>query len=111
MNDVPHHGFGLPLAGDRRVAPTASPAAVAPPVTAPLAPAPAARAPGGIAPSSTRIGLDDLLLHVLGEGGSDLHLTVGAPPTVRVRGEMQAIEGYPALTSEQLAALVGERTA
>ncbi len=46
--------------------------------------------------------LDDLLIHVLGVGGSDLHLTVGAPPTVRKSGEMQAIEGYPRLTPEQL---------
>jgi twitching motility protein PilT len=109
VNDVPHHGFGLPLAGDRRVAPTA--AAAAPPVMAPVAPVPAAPVPGGTAPSSARIGLDDLLLHVLGDGGSDLHLTVGAPPTVRVRGEMQAIEGYPPLTSEQLrAAMYGVMT-
>ena len=26
---------------------------------------------------------------------SDLHLTVGAPPMVRVRGELQALDDYP----------------
>ena len=31
---------------------------------------------------------------------SDLHLTVGAPPMVRVRGELQALDGYPQLTSK-----------
>ena len=46
--------------------------------------------------------LDDLLVQVLKTGGSDLHLTLGAPPTIRVRGEMQILEGYPPLTSEQL---------
>ena len=46
--------------------------------------------------------LDDLLVHVLGVGGSDLHLTSNAPPTVRKGGEMRAIDGYPKLTPEQL---------
>lgn len=46
--------------------------------------------------------LDDLLIAVLNLGGSDLHLTVGAPPTVRLRGDMTALEGYPALDGEQL---------
>jgi twitching motility protein PilT len=46
--------------------------------------------------------LDDLLLHVMGIGGSDLHLTAGAPPTVRKSGEMQAVEGYPELQPTQL---------
>lgn len=46
--------------------------------------------------------LDDLLIHVLELGGSDLHLTVSAPPTVRVRGDMQLIEGYAKLTPSQL---------
>jgi twitching motility protein PilT len=46
--------------------------------------------------------LDELLVHVLGVGGSDLHLTAGSPPTVRLRGEMQAIEGYPPLSPQVL---------
>jgi twitching motility protein PilT len=49
-----------------------------------------------------RLVLDDLLVHVLSLGGSDLHLTEGTPPTVRLRGEMQVIEGYDPLTPEQL---------
>jgi twitching motility protein PilT len=58
-----------------------------------------------------RIVLDDLLVHVLQVGGSDLHLTEGAPPTVRLRGEMAVIEGYPTLTGEQLqSALYGVMT-
>jgi twitching motility protein PilT len=31
---------------------------------------------------------------------SDLHLTVGAPPMVRVRGELRALENYPQLSSK-----------
>ena len=37
-------------------------------------------------------------------GASDLHLTKGAPPTVRLRGEMVPIEGYGPLASDQLQA-------
>ncbi len=44
-------------------------------------------------------------------GGSDLHLTRGAAPTVRLRGEMVPIEGYPPLSHTQLqAALYGVMT-
>jgi len=46
--------------------------------------------------------LDDLLMHVLEIGGSDLHLTVGAPPTVRKSGEMRVIEGYSRLLPVKL---------
>jgi twitching motility protein PilT len=86
----------------------------APPVAAPLAAAPVAppavthatTAPAQPARSTSesgpRIVLDDLLVNVLQTGGSDLHLTLGAPPTIRVRGEMQILEGYGPLTSEQL---------
>ena len=96
----------------------AAPVAAAPVASAPVAPAPIATAPvaparsdtsappapsaGAPAGSPTRLVLDDLLLSVLQTGGSDLHLTLGAPPTIRVRGEMQILEGYPPLTSEQL---------
>jgi len=40
----------------------------------------------------------DLLLEVLDRRASDLHLTAGAPPTVRVRGRLIQLEGYPTLT-------------
>ncbi len=46
--------------------------------------------------------LDDLLIRVLHMKGSDLHLTSDAPPTVRVRGDMEPIPGYPVLSAEQL---------
>jgi twitching motility protein PilT len=60
-----------------------------------------------------RLVLDELLVHVLGVGGSDLHLTVGSPPTVRLRGEMQAIDGYtkllPTVLRETLYGIMTER--
>jgi twitching motility protein PilT len=43
--------------------------------------------------------LDPLLDEVLRVGGSDLHLTVGAPPVVRVQGELRRLPG--ALTQRQ----------
>ena len=37
---------------------------------------------------------------MVARGASDLHLTVGTPPAVRVRGELERLEGLPALTRE-----------
>ncbi len=105
MNDAPPNGFGLPLAARRAPAPAPAPSPIAPAVApavvpvAPLAPVTAAPRPTEV---TTPVSLDDLLIHVLQVGASDLHLTAGAPPTVRLRGEMEAIEGYPTLDGEQL---------
>ena len=84
------------------IAPVA-PATSAPSVASrPLPTVPADPPPPGASPS--RITLDDLLIQVLEIGGSDLHLTAGAPPTIRVRGDMQHIDGYAPLTPDQLMA-------
>src|SRR5437016_14516084 len=40
----------------------------------------------------------EVLLEVVDRRASDLHITAGAPPMVRVRGRLAPIEGYPALT-------------
>src|SRR2546421_3911671 len=40
----------------------------------------------------------EVLLEVLDRRASDLHLTAGAPPMVRIRGRLVAMEGYPSLT-------------
>ncbi|MDQ1710956.1 MAG: twitching motility protein PilT, partial [Frankiaceae bacterium] len=42
--------------------------------------------------------LNDLLVRVLESGGSDLHLTAGAKPTIRVNGHLIALDEYPVLT-------------
>ncbi len=40
----------------------------------------------------------DILLQVLDHGASDLHIAAGVPPTVRVRGRLTPLEGFPVLT-------------
>jgi twitching motility protein PilT len=37
---------------------------------------------------------------------SDLHMTVGSPPMIRVRGELRALEGYAPLTSKDTRDLI-----
>lgn len=54
------------------------------------------------APHVPELGLDELLLKVAELGGSDLHLTVGAPPTIRIRGEMTPVPGRPVLDADGL---------
>src|SRR5688500_9882458 len=44
--------------------------------------------------------IDALLEAMVALGASDLHLTVGTPPAIRVRGELERMEGYTALTPE-----------
>ncbi|MBN1193577.1 MAG: response regulator, partial [Coriobacteriia bacterium] len=44
--------------------------------------------------------VDDLLRIMIDQGGSDLHLTVGSPPGVRVRGNIVPVEGVKVLTSK-----------
>jgi twitching motility protein PilT len=94
------------------VPPVAIPAVAAPPAAAPMRPADGPADGSGEARAAVpRLVLDDLLMHVVSSGGSDLHLTAGAPPTVRVRGSMIDVEGYAELTPEQLqSALYGVMT-
>jgi twitching motility protein PilT len=40
----------------------------------------------------------DVLLEVIDRRASDLHITAGAPPTVRVRGRLAPMDGFPVLT-------------
>ena len=39
-------------------------------------------------------------------GGSDLHLTAGSPPMVRVHGELERVDGYPALSPRALQGMI-----
>ena len=41
--------------------------------------------------------LDDLLTQTVTMGGSDLHLTVGVPPSVRLHGSLRPLPGWPEL--------------
>lgn len=49
-----------------------------------------------------RVVLDDLLAYVVRVGGSDLHLSTGAPPMVRLRRRLTPIPGYAPLTPQVL---------
>jgi twitching motility protein PilT len=48
--------------------------------------------------------IDAALRATVEVGGSDLHAKVGSPPMVRVQGELQPLEGYETLNSEDTAA-------
>ncbi len=52
--------------------------------------------------SEPDIAIDEVLLYLLERGGSDLHLSVNAPPMIRVNGDLEAVPGYSALTPHQL---------
>jgi twitching motility protein PilT len=47
-----------------------------------------------------------LLEQVLLRGASDLHLTAGTPPTIRVNGSLMRLDDYPALHPEQLQRMI-----
>jgi twitching motility protein PilT len=59
-----------------------------------------------------RASLDTMLLSLVRENGSDLHLTVGAPPTIRVDGSLRQLPEYEPITAGDtsllLRAAVGE---
>jgi Tfp pilus assembly protein, pilus retraction ATPase PilT len=44
--------------------------------------------------------IDDLLEQMVARNASDLHITVGAHPVVRVRGRLEPLQDIPALTGE-----------
>jgi twitching motility protein PilT len=50
-------------------------------------------------PEST-YSIDTLLEWMVGRGASDLHLTVGSQPAIRVHGHLHRLENFPALTAE-----------
>ena len=52
------------------------------------------------------IHVNDLLKKVLEQRGSDLHLTAGSPPVIRVHGELQPVEGIDALSGSQIREMI-----
>ncbi|MDP9184329.1 MAG: type IV pilus twitching motility protein PilT [Actinomycetota bacterium] len=48
----------------------------------------------------------ELLNRLLERHGSDLHLTAGTPPTIRVHGDLQRLDEYPALAPRGLQGMV-----
>jgi hypothetical protein len=49
--------------------------------------------------------LSSLMMELISRGGSDIHLTVGAPPTFRVNDELVRLD-YPALSAAKVSDLV-----
>lgn len=56
--------------------------------------------------SEARDTLDVLLTTLIERGGSDLHLTVGAPPTIRINGQLLRLNDYAPLTPSDTVRLV-----
>jgi twitching motility protein PilT len=48
----------------------------------------------------------DVLKRMVAERASDVHLTAGVPPVIRVRGRITPLEEYPPLTSQQTREIV-----
>ena len=102
-------GYGAPMP----VGPAAdagAPAAYgAPQPVSTGAPSPVA---GGAVGSDESPHIDDLLRLMLERGGSDLHITVGSPPGIRIRGELLPVESMKPLTPrdtmEMLLSLLSE---
>lgn len=57
-------------------------------------------------PRAGRVQLDQLLEEVVRLGGSDLHLTAGSPPVVRVQGELHRLNKMPELNGSDVRRLV-----
>ncbi|HEY4513217.1 MAG TPA: PilT/PilU family type 4a pilus ATPase [Candidatus Paceibacterota bacterium] len=52
--------------------------------------------------------LEELILNVIHESGSDLHLGSGRVPAIRVSGELLFLAKHPALTQEDVMGILGE---
>jgi twitching motility protein PilT len=53
-----------------------------------------------------QIPIAELLDVVLDRGASDLHLTVGAPPTIRLHGDLERLSEYPMMTPRALQGMI-----
>jgi twitching motility protein PilT len=66
--------------------------------------------PVGSAQAADRVALEAMLVALVRAEGSDLHLTVGAPPTVRVQGDLRPMPGYQELTPTESLRLIQAAT-
>ena len=48
----------------------------------------------------------ELLEHVLERGASDLHITAGTAPVIRINGDLARLDGYPSLSPEELQRMI-----
>lgn len=52
--------------------------------------------------------INDLLQLAVSEGASDLHITVGTPPLIRLHGHLQPLDDFRVLTADDTAALLAQ---
>ena len=83
--------------------PVPMPPAAAPP-SAPVASAPVVTEASPVSRDTTAI--DELLRHMVAAGASDLHLSAGAVPVLRVHGEIKFLSERGALGSDDVEKLV-----
>jgi len=50
--------------------------------------------------------IHDIMDMLISQNGSDIHVILGTPPMIRVHGELKAVEGTPALSTEQAENLI-----
>ncbi len=108
-------GYGVPepvppSASSTSAAPSfaTATAAAARPVPSGLEPLPRKAAETAPTPVESRDvpHIDDLLWTMINRGGSDLHITVGSAPGIRLRGEILPIEDQPVLTPKDTQAMI-----
>jgi twitching motility protein PilT len=95
---TPAPGAPGPAATPAPQAPAAPPARAA----APSASATPQRSGIGQAAHAGDIVIDDVLTRMVEASASDVHLTTGAPPTIRVAGSLRPLEGFGPLNGEGL---------
>jgi len=85
------------------VAPAAQPAQQAPQQAAPVSPTgPGRRVDLAQQPGAEDLDLNEALRRMVALGASDLHLTAGSKPMVRVDGQLAALEEFPMLKPDGL---------
>ena len=50
----------------------------------------------------------EILKTAVQKGASDIHMVIGQPPTIRLRGAVSQLEEFPALTAEESKKLIDE---
>ncbi|HSH60176.1 MAG TPA: PilT/PilU family type 4a pilus ATPase [Acidimicrobiales bacterium] len=54
----------------------------------------------------TELHINDLLIRVIELGGSDLHLTVGVHPSVRIHGDIQPLTEFPVMNGSEIRRMI-----
>ncbi len=102
-------GVELALAPQDRLTETVRSVYLTHPVAGEAGAAPARHDSTGIAadaPLEATYHVNDLLNILLDRGGSDLHLSAGSPPQIRVNGVLMPVEGFDTLRPAELRSMI-----